>query len=65
MSVCKTRDSSTNVVKSSNGLGGNGEAGEGGNCWASGLYLLRLQGTDPEQTGSSTCYELRGQCSNW
>lgn len=59
------RDSSTNVVKSSNGLGENGEAGEGGNCWASGLYLLRFQGTYPEQIGRSACYELRSQCSNW
>lgn len=38
VSVCKTRDSSMNVMKSSNGMGENGDSGEGGNCWASGLY---------------------------
>lgn len=65
MSVYKTRDTSMNVVKSSNGMGENGDAGEGRNYWASGLYLVRLQGSYPEQIGRATCYELRRQCSNW
>lgn len=64
----KTRGSSMNVVKSSNGMGENGGVGKGAGevgCWGSGLYLVRLEGTYPEQIGRTACYELRRQYSNW
>lgn len=48
-----------NVVKSSNRLGENGDAGKGGSSVGSDLYLVRLEGTDPEQIRGAACYELR------
>lgn len=55
----KTRGSSMNVVKSSNRLGENGDAGKGGSSVGNDLYLVRLERTDPEQIRGAACYELR------
>lgn len=49
MRVRKTRDGGMDVVTSSTGMRDIGDAGEGGNGGGSGLYLVRLQRTYPEQ----------------